>query len=1130
MKQEVKSKKKIHLLILVFILIGILSVGDKFFEHFIIKEMNSTTTAMFEYPLKVTNAALTVNVNLYKMHRDMKDIVLSLSQKEIIELIKEVNKHEQHVYENLDVIEKNILGEEGRTLQKETKQLFESWKPIRDEVITLMEANQTRKAIDITQGRGANQVRNLEASTLHLYEYAQNKAIYFKNKSVSSFEELKIISFSISILFLFIFASIGFYVINRIAKFIYKNEHLRGVLSVIRDVNQLIVREKDKRKLLEESCNILASKHVYGNAWIVILDRDKKIDYFVNTDTSENATLFKQKIESGWLPLCLKKVSQTDQTYSTIESTKDSCQVCPLMDLYDSKSAFTIKLIHNEIIYGYLTLSVNNKYIADNDELALLDEVAGDIAYALYNLDIENNLKKSEKRYHSLFSGSHAIELIINTKDGRIVDCNQTALEYYGYTYEQMTNMLISEINILPPTEIMHQMQRAKDGQCYTFNFKHKLANGKIRDVEVYSGPIELDEDIVLYSIIFDVTEKKEALETIVYLKELYGNIINSVDNILFVKDLNGIYLTCNEAFERFIGKPKDEIIGKSDYDLVDKELADFFREHDKKTLLENKSMSNFEWVTYPNGDKVYLLTVKAPLVDSEGNVLGVVGNSVDLTKQNQAENALLASEESFRAVFNQSPLGIAVIDSYTGYIYKVNQSYADIIGRTIDEIPGIDWVSITHPDDIQKDLDNMARLNAGEINDYKMNKRYIHSDGSILWINMTISPLREQDGSHKRHLCMIEDITEKRIALKLLEDKKKELETIFDETPTPMAIHNEDGDILMINKVWEELTGYTHDEIDSISKWTSKVALNGNKSRKEHIKSLYNITERVEEGEFEITAKNGEKIIWIFYSAPLGIIDGKRTIISSAMDITELKKKDEMLISQSRLAAMGEMIGMIAHQWRQPIAGIAMDANNMLLDIALNEFDINSAEKYSISIIDQTEHLSKTIDDFRNFFKPDKTLTTVTLKDIIEETHAIVKDSLKNNSIEFKSSYDSDTEVKAYPRELMQVFVNIINNAKDSLVANKREDAVITVKVYDDEEYVNTEVCDNGVGIDIEILPKIFDPYFTTKDEKTGTGLGLYMSKMIIEEHLKGKIEVSSEDKGACFRVRLLKLKDELI
>ena len=189
-------------------------------------------------------------------------------------------------------------------------------------------------------------------------------------------------------------------------------------------------------------------------------------------------------------------------------------------------------------------------------------------------------------------------------------------------------------------------------------------------------------------------------------------------------------------------------------------------------------------------------------------------------------------------------------------------------------------------------------------------------------------------------------------------------------------------------------------------------------------------------------------------------------------MDITELKKKDEMLIAQSRLAAMGEMIGMIAHQWRQPITGIAMDANNMLLDIALEEFDVNDAKEYSNNILKQTEHLSKTIDDFRNFFKPDKMLSTVQLKNIMQETYSIVKDSMVHNDIEFEFYYESDTEIEAYSRELMQVFVNIINNAKDSLIANKTEDAMIKVKIYDDDEYVNTEICNNGVGIDEEILP----------------------------------------------------------
>ena len=239
---------------------------------------------------------------------------------------------------------------------------------------------------------------------------------------------------------------------------------------------------------------------------------------------------------------------------------------------------------------------------------------------------------------------------------------------------------------------------------------------------------------------------------------------------------------------------------------------------------------------------------------------------------------------------------------------------------------------------------------------------------------------------------------------------------------------------------------------------------------------------------------------------------------------ITELKHKDEMLINQSRHAAMGEMIGMIAHQWRQPLSSISMDANNMLLDIAIDKFSMSASEEYANSIAEQTQHLSHTIDDFRNFFKPDKVIVEVNIKDILGQTLSIVKDSLKNNNIEFKSTFETQREVNAYPRELMQVFVNIITNAKDAVISKRVKKAQINIRVYEDKKYVNTEICDNGGGIDVEILPKVFDPYFSTKDEKTGTGLGLYMSKMIIQEHLNGVIEMRNTDDGACCTVRLVK------
>ena len=361
---------------------------------------------------------------------------------------------------------------------------------------------------------------------------------------------------------------------------------------------------------------------------------------------------------------------------------------------------------------------------------------------------------------------------------------------------------------------------------------------------------------------------------------------------------------------------------------------------------------------------------------------------------------------------------------------------------------------------------------------------------------------------------------------IQVIVQQKKELETIIQEAPNPMIISSEDGNISMINQAWINSSGYSLEETPTIDAWVDRIYDDTEIiiSVKKHIYSLYEITEPNKASEFTFFNKNRDLVTWQFSSAPLGVIDGKRTVISSAVDITELKKKDEMLINQSRHAAMGEMIGMIAHQWRQPIAGIAMDANNMLLDIALDDFNTTKAEKYANSITQQTQHLSQTIDDFRNFFKPDKVIAEVNIREILDSTFSIVKDSLKNNNIELTTSFETNRKVKAYPRELMQVFVNIITNSKDVFTSHKREGALINIRVYEDEKYMNTQVCDNGGGIDADILPKVFDPYFSTKDEKTGTGLGLYMSKMIIEEHLNGTIEVYNNDEGACFRVRLLK------
>lgn len=243
----------------------------------------------------------------------------------------------------------------------------------------------------------------------------------------------------------------------------------------------------------------------------------------------------------------------------------------------------------------------------------------------------------------------------------------------------------------------------------------------------------------------------------------------------------------------------------------------------------------------------------------------------------------------------------------------------------------------------------------------------------------------------------------------------------------------------------------------------------------------------------------------------------------NSMMD--NIVAKEEIMLAQSRQAAMGEMISMIAHQWRQPITVIAMISNNILLEAELNMIEINKLKENANKILKQTVHLSNTIDDFRNFFSPNKLKELVNITDIIEDNLKIIGKSLENNNISVEKEYLSTTPTFIYSRELLQVVINIFKNAKEALIENSIADATIFVKTKEDENDIYISICDNGKGIPKDIINRIFEPYFTTKDEKNGTGLGLYMSKTIVEKHLYGSIIAKNvENGGACFLIQIPK------
>ena len=225
--------------------------------------------------------------------------------------------------------------------------------------------------------------------------------------------------------------------------------------------------------------------------------------------------------------------------------------------------------------------------------------------------------------------------------------------------------------------------------------------------------------------------------------------------------------------------------------------------------------------------------------------------------------------------------------------------------------------------------------------------------------------------------------------------------------------------------------------------------------------------------------------------------------------------KQAQVLLQQSKMAAMGEMVGSIAHQWRQPLNEISINIQKLKYnyrDEVIDENFINEFIKKNKYTID---FMSSTIDDFRNFFRINKEKEKFSIKKAIEDTISMQSTQLKNNDITLNILGD-DFEIDSFEHEFQQVILNIVNNAKDALIQNNIKNPIIDIKLQNNIVIIE----DNAGGIPEEILDRIFEPYFTTKEQGKGTGMGLYISKMIIEDNMNGSLSVSNIDDGALFEI----------
>ena len=352
------------------------------------------------------------------------------------------------------------------------------------------------------------------------------------------------------------------------------------------------------------------------------------------------------------------------------------------------------------------------------------------------------------------------------------------------------------------------------------------------------------------------------------------------------------------------------------------------------------------------------------------------------------------------------------------------------------------------------------------------------------------------------------------------LDNTKKLLKNIIDNAPVRIFWKNREGKYLGANKLFlEDFGNIQISELIGKSDFDFSV-----KEASQYI-----------EDDLEVMNKNKSKLNFIEHQTfdtdeektlttskvPLLDFDGKvMGVLAVYNDITEqiklennLKNKEKLLFEQSKLASMGEMIGNIAHQWRQPLSVITMGATGMMVHQEMDKLDEKTILKSCNAINDNAQYLSKTIDDFRNFITGNRTKKLFRLTNNINSFLQLVEGTIKKNDITLVFDLDDKIQINGYENELIQCFINIFNNSKDALKEKVIKNKLVFISTLVENNKAIIKIKDNATGIPENILPKIFEPYFTTKHESQGTGLGLHMVYNLIVDGMDGIIEGNNID-----------------
>ncbi len=506
-----------------------------------------------------------------------------------------------------------------------------------------------------------------------------------------------------------------------------------------------------------------------------------------------------------------------------------------------------------------------------------------------------------------------------------------------------------------------------------------------------------------------------------------------------------------------------------------------------------------------------------------------------DITERKRAEAEAREREVQLRAYFESPAVGVSVTGPDKQWL-RVNVTICAMLGYSREELEGMTWLQLTHPDDLPATNAAFDRLRAGEIDRYSLDKRYIRKDGSVLWALLSVSCTRKADGGIDYLVSILQDIGVRKRAEEALRRSEEHFRQLVSALPIPLAFNSARREILTINPRFTEVLGYTLEDVPTLDVWLRKAypddAYRGWVSRTwdEGIRSAAATGKEIEPREYRVACKDGTVRTMSIGGTPVG-----EDLLVTLLDVTESRALQAKLALASRLASLGTLVAGVAHEVNNPLAALMSNTGTVLEDVDALEgalargvevdrtclhHGVREVREMLADVKSSAERIARIVRDLSIFGLPDRQRHPIRLAETIRKSLQWLPESTAGRA-RIRLQVEDVPDVMASEGQVEQVVVNLLSNACLAIPEGRAGEVVVRLRRSPPGQ-ARMEVSDNGVGIQPENLQRIFDPFFTTRAPGQGTGLGLSICSAIVGAH-GGTLTVESEvDKGSVFRMEL--------